>query len=62
MSNTYKTFKRSAINWEEFVTARKTVVDTGLTKKEARKRCWDFNYHRSPRQIRRGTKLEYTEE
>ena len=56
----YKTFKRSARSLEEFAKARKITVDTGLTEDEARRACEKFNEGRSSRQIRRGTKLEYT--
>ena len=58
----YKTFKRSARNFDEFATARKTTVDTGLTEAEARQRCHEFNTNRTSRQIALGTKLEYTKE
>lgn len=60
--STFKTFKRSCTNWSEFATARKITVDTGLTEEEARKRCEAFNKTRTPAQVRKGTKLEYTRE
>jgi len=59
---TFKTFKRSATNWETFSSARKITVDRGLTEDEARRACKRFNENRTPAQIRKGTKLEYTEE
>lgn len=58
----YKTFKRSATNWEEFATARKVTVEIGLTEEQARERCDRFNENRTSAQIRKGTKLEYTKE
>jgi hypothetical protein len=59
---TYKTFKRSATNWEQFASARKITVDRGLTLDEARRACEAFNKNRTSAQISRGTKLEFTAE
>ncbi len=59
---TYRTFKRSARNWEEFASARKSTVDTGLTYDEARERCKEYNENRTSRQIAKGTKLEFDSE
>lgn len=59
---TYRTFKRSARNFEEFATARKITVDRGLTYEEALRQCQEFERRRTPAQIRRGTKLEFTAE
>lgn len=59
---TYRTFKRSTRNFEEFSRARKTTVDRGLTLEEARRQCAAFNDNRTQAQIRRGTKLEFTAE
>lgn len=59
---TYKTFTRSARNWQEFASARKRTVDTGLSYDEARRACEHFNSNRTAAQIRRGTKLEFTKE
>lgn len=59
---TYRTFKRSARNFEEFATARKTTVDRGLTLSEARARCDAFNNHRTAQERSRGTKLEFEAE
>jgi hypothetical protein len=58
----YKTFKRSCRNWQEFSSARKITDETGLTYDEAKRRCEQFNANRTPAQIRRGTKLEFTEQ
>lgn len=60
MSDYYKTFKRSATNWQEFARARKITEETGLTYEQALQRCEDFNNNRTPAQIRKGTKLEFT--
>lgn len=59
---TYRTFKRSCTNWREFARARKITVDTGLTAEQAVERCRVFNDNRTAAQIRRGTKLEFTQE
>lgn len=58
----YRVFKRSATNFEEFSSARKTTIRRGLTIDEARRMCAEFNDNRTPAQIRAGTKLEFTEE
>ncbi len=58
----YKTFKRSCTNWAEFSSARKVTVDTGLTADEARRACQEYNATRTAAQIRKGTKMEFTEE
>ena len=57
----YKTFKRSYGRSGNFLAARKITVDTGLTYKEARERCEEFNKNRNARQIRNGTMMEFTE-
>jgi hypothetical protein len=59
---TYKTFKRSCRNWQEFARARKITESTGLTYEQARQQCEYFNNNRTPAQIRKGTKLEFTAE
>jgi len=59
---TYKTFKRAATNFEEFASARKLTVETGLSYDEARAKCERFNNNRSASQIRRGVKMEFTAE
>jgi hypothetical protein len=58
----YKTFKRSANSFGQFAGARKTTVDTGLTYDEARRQCESFNSNRTSAQVRRGTKMEFTQE
>lgn len=58
---TYKTFKRSATSFSEFRSARKITEETGLTHDEARERCQEFNNNRTPRQVSKGTKLEFIE-
>lgn len=55
----YCTFTRSARNWEEFSGARKHFVDRNLTLAEARLACATFNNHRTPKQIKLGTKMEF---
>lgn len=59
---TYRTFKRSARNFEEFSKADKIEVDTGLTIDEARDACKDFNDNRNAAEEEAGTKLEFEEE
>lgn len=58
----YKTFIRSCTDWKSFAKARKITDSTGLTEAEARERCDWYNEHRNARQIRKGTKMEYTAE
>lgn len=58
----YKVFKRSATNWESFSRARKITVARVTTEEEALERCRQFNDNRTPRQVAKGTKLEYTKE
>lgn len=62
MPGTYRTFIRSVRNWREYSTARKTTVDRGLTIDEARRACDRFNESRTPQQVRKGTKMEFTAE
>ncbi len=59
---TYKTFLRSARNWEEFSSSKKRTVDRGLTYDEARRACQAYNKSRTPAQVRAGTKLEFEQE
>jgi hypothetical protein len=59
---TYKTFKRSCIDWKSFAKARKITEETGLSYLVARQRCEDFKKNRTRAQIRKGTMLEFTEE
>ena len=60
--STYRTFKRSAKNFEEFSSATKYTDMTGLTLEEARRRCKQWNEDRTPAQIAKGTKLEFEAE
>lgn len=55
----YRTFKRSATNFEEFSKARKIPCDRNLTVDEARRACAQFNDNRTQDQIRKGTKMEF---
>lgn len=55
----YKTFLRSCTDWKSFAKARKITQETGLTYDQALARCEAYNANRSPRQIRKGTKLEF---
>jgi hypothetical protein len=59
---TYRTFKRSCRNWQEFATARKITVSTGLTYEEAREECREYNENRTSQQISKGTKMEFDSE
>lgn len=52
--STYRVFKRSARNFDEFAKARKRVVRRNLTLAEARELCQSFNDSRSPIQVRAG--------
>jgi len=56
----YKTFISSYTDWKSFSKARKVTDCTGLTEAEARERCGMYNANRNARQIRKGTKMEYT--
>jgi hypothetical protein len=58
----YKTFKRSCTNWSQFASARKITEETGLTYEQALQRCDTYNDNRTTAQIRKGTKLEFTEQ
>jgi hypothetical protein len=62
MAQFYKTFKRSCTGWKSFAAARKITQSTGLTYEQARQECEQFNNNRTPAQIRKGTKLEFTTE
>ena len=59
---TYTTFKRSARNFEEFSSAEKITVETGLTYEDAYDICQDFNSNRSDDELAAGTKLEFERE
>jgi hypothetical protein len=58
----YRTFLRSARNWQEFSSNPKIEVDTGLTLTEARRQCEEYNAERSESEIEAGTKMEFEEE
>lgn len=58
----YKTFTRSCTDWKSFASARKTTQETGLTYEQATQRHKDFNANLNARQIRKGTKLEFTKQ
>ena len=62
METTYKTFKRAARNFEEFASAEKIDVDTGLTLAEARQQCEEFKTTRTPPMIEMGLKMEFERE
>jgi hypothetical protein len=59
---TYKTFIRSATDWDSFSSARKITKYTNLSESEARDLCKRYNDSRTAAQIRKGTKMEFTEE
>jgi hypothetical protein len=59
---TYRTFFRSARNFTEFSRARKRTQDRGLTYSEAQRVCENYNADRTPREVSRGTKLEFERE
>jgi hypothetical protein len=48
------------VNWDQFASARKITQSTGLTYEQARQECEQFNNNRTPAQIRKGTKKEFT--
>ena len=58
----YRTFLRTAKNFEEFAKAPKMEVETGLTQEEARANCKEFNDNRTEEQEEKGTKLEFEKE
>jgi hypothetical protein len=60
--DTYRTFLRAAKTFEEFANAECEIVDTGLTRENARAACLEFNTTRSNDQVQRGLKLEFTKE
>jgi len=59
---TYKTYKSSYTTWKEFGRARKITVDRGCTEEQALRFCENYNNNRTKAQIRKGTKMEYTQE
>ncbi len=58
----YRTFKRSARNWEELASARKVTDQRGLTFEQAKERCAQWNKARTHAQVVRGTKLEFEQD
>ncbi len=60
--STYRTFKRSATNFDQFSTARKITVERGLTREQAVEQCQRFNDNRTPAQLRKGTAMEFDSE
>ena len=61
MNGTYYVFKRSAVSFESFARAKKTTLARGLTYEEAQRYCARWNADRTPAQIRKGTKAEFTQ-
>ena len=55
----YRTFTRSARNFDEFSAAKKRVSDRNLSRDEARRACDAYNSSRTAAQIRNGTKMEF---
>ena len=62
MPDTYRTFIRSASSFNQFPSARRRTVDTRLTLDEARRACENYNGRRTPAQVKRGAKMEFTKE
>jgi len=56
---TYRTFLRTATNFEEFASAEKIEQETGLTIQEARDACAEYNKNRTEAEIEAGTKMEF---
>lgn len=62
-TKTYRVFKRSATNWEQFSRARKVTVRRGLTYSEAQRMCCQWNDNeRTAREIAIGRKMEFEAE
>lgn len=59
---TYRTFIRSARNWEEFANNPKIEQETGLSYDEARDACQQFNSNLTEKEIELGTKMEFETE
>lgn len=59
---TYKTFLRSCITWQQFARTRQITQHTRLSYEQARALCQEYNRNRTARQIKRGTKMEFTQE
>lgn len=58
----YKTFIRSARNFEEFSKAKKITQAENLSIEEARNMCENYNKNRTSAQINKGTKMEFEQE
>lgn len=56
----FKVFRGSCRDWQEFVKARKFHVTWAFSTEEAVRICSSFNDNRTPAQIKRGTKYEFT--
>ena len=56
----YKTFIRSANGWQDFAKARKITVNYNLSIEEAASICKHYNENRNSRQIKKGTRMEFT--
>ncbi len=56
----YYTFIRSCTGWQSFARARKSWRGRYLTEQGALEACDNYNNSRNARQIRNGTKMEYT--
>ncbi len=59
---TYKTFLRSARNFEEFASAEKIEQETGLTLQQAQDSCLIYNGNRTQDEKDAGTKMEFESE
>lgn len=57
----FRVFKRSARNFEEFAKAKKHTVQRWLSYDEAQQVCREHNAALTPAQVRRGTKYEFEE-
>ena len=60
--DTYRVFKRSARNFDEFARARKQTIERGLSYSDAQRICVQWNKERTPAQEKRGTKYEFERE
>jgi len=61
-ATTYKVFKRTAKNFQEFAKARKFSIAFGVSYTHAVEICKNFNENRSDKQIKDGTKYEFEKE
>lgn len=59
---TYYVFERSCKNWQEFASAEKKTIETGLSYDEAREICQEFNKNRTDTERENGTMYEFTTE